>query len=301
MNKLQRKDKLKRYIGNFSIHIFKPVVVLFIISTYSCTSVKESIIYQEFMPTYQSELSYIKTAGQETDTHVIQESDTQENITEVANRSESYEISESASENPVNEQEENIAESVSENPVSEPEKNISESASDNIVNERQENISVSDDIAARQFYKRYSKKFGINFDGAENPELIMAVDEWLDTQFKMGGCSKEGIDCSCLVKDIYKNVYGIELDRTTISMFNDDALIPVKKEDLQEGDLIFFKIKDDAISHVGIYLKDNHFIHASLSMGVIISNLDGKYYRERFVSGKRLPEKRMRFARFYHR
>ena len=79
------------------------------------------------------------------------------------------------------------------------------------------------------------------------------------------------------------------------------SLIPVKKEDLQEGDLIFFKIKDDAISHVGIYLKDNHFIHASLSMGVIISNLDGKYYRERFVSGKRLPEKRMRFARFYHR
>jgi len=286
MDRLQKKHKLKIYIGNFSVHIFKPVVLLFVISMYSCSSVKESIIYHEFMPTQQSDLSYIQTAGQETDTHVIQESDTQENIAEVANKSEAPVISEPAQEIPFNEKANNVSESASEIPADKPEENISESAND---------------IAARQFYRRYSKKFGINFDGAENPELIMAVDEWLDTRFKMGGCSKEGIDCSCLVKDIYKNVYGIDLDRTTISIFNDEALIPVKKEDLQEGDLIFFKIKDDAISHVGIYLKDNQFIHASLSLGVIISNLDRKYYRERFVSGKRLPEKRMKFARFYHR
>jgi len=278
---LQKKDKLKKYMGNYSIHIFKPVVVLFIISIYSCSSVKESIIYQEFMPTHQSDMLCLKTTEQKAvfsdkedakDLYVIQEPDMQENISENTSVSEAIELSESVAENPVNDSKKTFYE-----------------------------YSSLDDIIDLQFYKKYSKIFGINFDGTENPELIISVAEWLDTRFKMGGCSKDGIDCSCLVKSVYKDVYSIELNRTTISIFNDNALIPVKKEDLQEGDLIFFKTKGDEISHVGIYLKNNQFIHASQSQGVIISSLNGKYYRERFVSGKRVPENMMRLAKSYSR
>lgn len=137
-----------------------------------------------------------------------------------------------------------------------------------------------------QFYSKYSKKLGINFEGSENKQLIMAVDEWLGTRYRWGGCSKYGTDCSCLVKTIYKDVYGIELSRSSASIFYND-LKPVKKEDLQEGDLLFFKIRRNRISHVGLYLKDNKFAHASLHRGVVIDDLTKKYYRKRFFSGGR--------------
>jgi len=141
------------------------------------------------------------------------------------------------------------------------------------------------------FYSKYSKKWGLAFDGTEDKQLIMAVDEWLGTRYKWGGCSKDdGVDCSCFVKSIYEDVYGIELSRSSSNIFYND-LIPVKKEELQEGDLICFKSKKDRISHIGLYLKDDKFVHASRTRGVIIDDLNSEYYKQRFFSGGRVTEK----------
>jgi|GEM_PF-552516 len=154
-----------------------------------------------------------------------------------------------------------------------------------IVKDSEEN-TLTDDFD-QEFYARYSKKFGIEFNGSENKELLMAVAKWFGVPHKMGGCSKYGVDCSCFVKNIYKNVYGVALNRTSSNIFYKDSM-PVKKRDLQEGDIICFKIRGRRISHIGIYIKDDKFVHASSSKGVRVSDLKQKYFRRRFFSGGRI-------------
>ncbi|MGE0086529.1 MAG: C40 family peptidase [Desulfococcaceae bacterium] len=136
-----------------------------------------------------------------------------------------------------------------------------------------------------RFYEKFSRILGMRLDGTEDPELLTAIDEWLGTPYQLGGCSKDGIDCSCLVKTIYEEVYGIKLTRTSRDIFAE--ITPVEKEDLQEGDILCFANRK-RISHVGIYLKDGNFVHASRKDGVTISNLSSKYYQKRFVGAGRI-------------
>jgi len=136
-------------------------------------------------------------------------------------------------------------------------------------------------------YKLYSEKFGIDFNGSENLELIQTIDKWLGVPHKMGGCSTSGTDCSCLVKNIYKSVYQIDLHRVSADIFKYDV-DPLDRNRLSEGDLVFFKIDGIKISHVGIYIKNDKFVHASTSKGVIISDLQTDYYKNRFYSGGRV-------------
>jgi cell wall-associated NlpC family hydrolase len=138
-----------------------------------------------------------------------------------------------------------------------------------------------------KFYSKYSKKLGIGFDGTEDKELIMAVDNWLGTRYKWGGCSRRGIDCSCFVQAVYRDVYGIELNRTSKAIFYND-LVPVRKKELRQGDIICFKMKGDRISHIGIYLKDNKFAHVIRKTGVTIGDLSARYYKKRFFGAGRV-------------
>ncbi|GBC60152.1 glycoside hydrolase [Desulfonema ishimotonii] len=133
----------------------------------------------------------------------------------------------------------------------------------------------------------YFRKMGIRLDGTENLRLLQAIAQWMGTPYQWGGCSPYGIDCSCLVKFIYETVYGISLHRTSVTMFEND-LTPVPPEELREGDVLSFDTKGSGISHVGIYLKANRFVHASLSRGVMISSLDQSYFKKRFISGGRV-------------
>ncbi|MDM8549023.1 NlpC/P60 family protein [Desulfobacterales bacterium HSG2] len=153
----------------------------------------------------------------------------------------------------------------------------------NPINAATDNSSVAD----HRFYSRYSKKLGIRLDGTENKALIRSIGRWLRVPFKWGGCSKRGVDCSCFVKLVYKDVYGISLNRTSRNIVHKN-LNSVEKRELREGDIISFKIGGDRISHIGIYLKDNKFAHVSRSKGVRISSLTRKYYRERFFSAGRV-------------
>ncbi len=148
---------------------------------------------------------------------------------------------------------------------------------------------------ADRFYEKFSQILGMSLDGTEDPDLLRAVDEWLGTPYRMGGCSKNGIDCSCFVKSVYEEVYGITLTRTSRDIFAE--MTPVKPQDLQEGDILCFANRK-RISHVGIYLKDGKFVHASRKEGVTISDLSETYYQKRFVSAGRILPSSVAFSNF---
>jgi murein DD-endopeptidase / murein LD-carboxypeptidase len=114
-------------------------------------------------------------------------------------------------------------------------------------------------------------------------KLNEEIRNWIGVPYKLGGNDKKGIDCSGLVCIIYKNVYGKILPRMSLQQYEG-----CKKNALKEGDLVFFNPGKGDVSHVGIYLKDHQFIHASVSKGVVISTLDNTYYKKYFVSGGRI-------------
>jgi len=136
------------------------------------------------------------------------------------------------------------------------------------------------------FYKNYAARLGFTLSGNENRKLIESISEWLGTPYKYGGCDKSGTDCSCFVRSIVKEVYDFELHRRSQDMILD--VTKVSKGQLSNGDLVFFKISGNKISHVGIYISSNKFVHASKKRGVVINDLNEGYYKKYFYSGGRL-------------
>lgn len=122
----------------------------------------------------------------------------------------------------------------------------------------------------------------------QNPSLFLISEQWLGTRYRFGGMSYEGIDCSGFVLQILNEVYGVQqFPRNSAEMFR--VTDPVNKDDLQEGDLVFFRTgRGRGISHVGIYIGEGKFVHSSTSSGVIISSLSESYYVSRFYKGGRL-------------
>ncbi|WP_223292967.1 MULTISPECIES: NlpC/P60 family protein [Shewanella] len=111
-------------------------------------------------------------------------------------------------------------------------------------------------------------------------EKLMAYhSEWKGTPYRYGGMSKRGVDCSGFVVLAYKNILGINLPRTTIEQKGVGHKIA--KQNLKTGDLVFFKT-GWSTRHVGIYLSDSKFLHASTSQGVMISRLDNSYWQSKY-------------------
>ncbi|MBU0489440.1 MAG: C40 family peptidase [Bacteroidetes bacterium] len=134
----------------------------------------------------------------------------------------------------------------------------------------------------------YSSKLGIKLDGSENKLLITTAIDWLGAPYKYASNSKNGTDCSGLAGNIYRIVYGFDLKRSAADIFS--QALAVKKQNLKEGDLIFFKIAKNRVSHVGVFIKDGYFIHASTKKGVIISHLSEEYYTKYFFAAGRISD-----------
>lgn len=121
----------------------------------------------------------------------------------------------------------------------------------------------------------------------ERSLLVRVVKTFLGVPYKLGGSTLKGIDCSAFVRKIYE-IFNIELPRTTREQFSIGKKIG--KEQLEEGDLVFFRRRGSS-SHVGIYIGDNQFVHASSSnRQVKIDYLDAPYYSKRFLRGVRVKE-----------
>lgn len=132
-----------------------------------------------------------------------------------------------------------------------------------------------------------SKKLGINVTSSDNIKLYREAASWVGTKYKYGGSSRNGVDCSGLTHLMYKSVYGKTLSRQSNLILTNDCK-RISKSQLKEGDLIFFRTdgkKSSVPNHVGIYLKQNKFIHSSSSKGVVISDLTTDYYVKNWITG----------------
>lgn len=127
---------------------------------------------------------------------------------------------------------------------------------------------------------------GLQCNDGDNEALYEAVNSWLGVPYKYGGTTRNGIDCSAFVGNIYKQVYGRTLHRTSNDMLRDVTLIT--KDKLAEGDILFFTNSKGKVSHVGIYLKDGLFAHASTTAGVCVSRIDDSYWSRHFYKGGRV-------------
>ena len=133
---------------------------------------------------------------------------------------------------------------------------------------------------------KYSALLDVKKTEIQNISLYALIDEWYGTAYKYGGCDKNGIDCSNFAAILYQEIYRKKIQGSSASIFN--QCHPISKEELQEGDLVFFKINSHTISHIGVYLQNNRFIHATTQKGVMINDLNEPYYLKHFYKAGRL-------------
>lgn len=138
----------------------------------------------------------------------------------------------------------------------------------------------------------FSKKLNVDKSEITNEKLYIFIKSWEETTYLLGGVNKNGVDCSALMQELYKYVYDIKLARTSVEMFSDKRFKTLKEgQTLEEGDLVFFKIKEDqVVSHVGIYLKNNRFFGASSTEGCNIASLKKNYWKNLYVGAVRLKK-----------
>lgn len=115
--------------------------------------------------------------------------------------------------------------------------------------------------------------------------LYHQLNEWKGVQYRSGGLSKDGIDCSGFVYITFLSRFGIKIPRSTRYQAGTGYGVPKSK--LQAGDLVFFKTGFKS-HHVGIYVEEKQFIHASKSSGVMMSRLDDDYWFKRYWRAVRI-------------
>ena len=127
----------------------------------------------------------------------------------------------------------------------------------------------------------YAQVLGIDPSELEDIRLYAFIDEWMGVPHSLGGQTKGGIDCSAFINHLYNEVYEKPLPRSSYNMAEE---IKRKYENqLVEGDLVFFSFGKKNIDHVGLYLRNNKFVHVSTTKGVMISDLHESWFYKYFV------------------
>lgn len=134
--------------------------------------------------------------------------------------------------------------------------------------------------------KKYAEKLAVPETKITNEKLYKFINDWYAVPYKYGGKDKNGIDCSGLASTLYMNVYKKNISPSTKALIQE--VKKINSSDLKEGDLVFFKIESKNVSHVGVYLQNNKFVHASTKKGVIINDLNEPYYKKHFYSSGRV-------------
>lgn len=116
-------------------------------------------------------------------------------------------------------------------------------------------------------------------------KLLNQYRQWKGVRYREGGQSKRGVDCSAFVQLTYRKTFGIDVGRTVDQQVRTGR--SVNRSSLRPGDLVFFKT-GWFVRHVGIYMGNRRFLHASVSKGVTISNLGEKYWSSRYWQARRV-------------
>lgn len=163
-------------------------------------------------------------------------------------------------------------------------------------------------LATVEAIKAFQKSQGIHADGLIGPatyaallgrdmpdisrgtnyiarRIISSAMDYMGVPYVFGGTSPYGFDCSGYVQYVFANA-GVSLPRTADVQYEEGT--PISTSELVAGDLVFFSTYTYGASHVGIYLGDNQFIHASSSRGVTISSLGEAYYSSRYIGARRI-------------
>ena len=141
--------------------------------------------------------------------------------------------------------------------------------------------------AQQQLLLRYEKLVDDEIDPLTGLNLYSSVDYYWGTPYRMGGTTRKGMDCSGFTSTVYKEAYNTVIPRSSMGQL--EASKRVRKRRLKPGNLVFFKIEEGRkVSHVGIYLANGKFAHASSSKGVRIDDLNSPYYRQHFKRGGRI-------------
>lgn len=136
---------------------------------------------------------------------------------------------------------------------------------------------------------KYAVLMNTEVESLPTKALLESVDEWYGVRYRTGGNTKSGVDCSGFTVAVYSAAYGIALPRVSRDQYRISRKISTTE--LQEGDLVFFNTNGSGVSHVGVYLGHNKFIHASVSRGVMVNDLFEPYYLKRYYGAGRIDDK----------
>lgn len=149
-----------------------------------------------------------------------------------------------------------------------------------VINSSEKNIELCN---ARNF--KFGQVLNIEVEKLTNDSLYQFIEKWLGTPYHFGGTSNAGIDCSGFSGMLHKNIFGAVLPRTAKDQY--ESCTKLETSEMKEGDLVFFNTRG-GVSHVGVYLANGYFVHASTKYGVIISSLNEGYYKQRFIGAGRV-------------
>lgn len=166
----------------------------------------------------------------------------------------------------------------------------SELSEDEVAGEEEFSEADYDDInKIYEDFTRYMSALNgtevITDNGVDKQAMIESIWEWVGTRYRFGGTTRNGIDCSAFTGTVYRSL-GKGLPRTAAMQW--EAGEPIERDELQYGDLVFFHTRRGVyVSHVGIYLGNDLFAHASSRNGVIVSSLGSRYYDSHYIGARR--------------
>lgn len=171
--------------------------------------------------------------------------------------------------------------------------NLPEEGEDLAELEKEDNVSVDMD-AFKSLWLAYigdaepGDKEEMLACGIDKKKIMAAIMDWVGTTYVFGGSSRSGIDCSSFTRTIFATAGDFMLPRTAAEQIEVGAKVR-GREKMQFGDIVFFHTRRKVyVSHVGIYLGDNLFAHASSRYGVTVSSLESEYYSKRLIGVKRV-------------
>lgn len=135
---------------------------------------------------------------------------------------------------------------------------------------------------------KYAIKLDVEVERLINRDLYKFIESWWGTPYRMGGASQKGVDCSAFTQTLMSVIYGLQIPRTASEQKIFSA--GIDENELREGDLVFFNTRGRGVTHVGIYLQDDKFVHAASSGGVMISSLREPYWHKKLISAGRVVD-----------